>query len=323
MKQFSKPLILGASIDSAGIGGVTIHLQRLQQWLDKDNFQYDFCDYKKTSISKQLYQIAKHKVVHIHISRPFPRVIYTLFCKIVGTRSIITIHGNIGRFSTSGNICDQLSVRISTIPILINHQSFEKAVKWNKHSTMLSAFIPPIDKGTLPNYVSEIISKAKKDGYEIIASNASVMSFTEKGDETYGISFLIDYFKNHPKYFLCVSDPSGQYAEKYHRDNFNNVLFITEKHSFYRLIELSDVVLRPTATDGDALSVKEGLYLKKKVITTDIVDRPDGVVLFHYNDSESLTKALASDSPINSNQSIDDENVVSSLISIYNSLSNK
>jgi len=188
---------------------------------------------------------------------------------------------------------------------------------------MLSAFIPPIDKGTLPNYVSEIISKAKKDGYEIIASNASVMSFTEKGDETYGISFLIDYFKNHPKYFLCVSDPSGQYAEKYHRDNFNNVLFITEKHSFYRLIELSDIVLRPTATDGDALSVKEGLYLKKKVITTDIVDRPDGVVLFHYNDAESLTKALASDSPINSNQSIDDENVVSSLISIYNSLSNK
>lgn len=86
---------------------------------------------------------------------------------------------------------------------------------------------------------------------------------------------------------------------------------------------MSDIVLRPTATDGDALSVKEGLYLKKKVIATDIVDRPDGVVLFHYNDAESLTKALASDSPINSNQCIDDENVVSSLISIYNSLSNK
>ena len=132
---------------------------------------------------------------------------------------------------------------------------------------------------------------------------------------------MIDYFKNHSKYFLCVSDPSGQYAEKYHGIHFNNVLLITEKHSFYRIIEMSDIIIRPTATDGDALSIKEGLYLKKKVIATDRVDRPDGVILFHYNDAESLTKALVSNSPISN--SFHGENVTSSLINIYNSLSNR
>ena len=52
-------------------------------------------------------------------------------------------------------------------------------------------------------------------------------------------------------------------------------------------------MIRATATDGDALSVREGLYLGCPVIATDRVDRPEGVILYHYNDRESLTRALS------------------------------
>lgn len=38
-----------------------------------------------------------------------------------------------------------------------------------------------------------------------------------------------------------------------------NVLFITEAHSFYEVMKLTDGMIRNTMTDDDALSVKESL----------------------------------------------------------------
>lgn len=314
------PLIVGASIESAGIGGVTIHIQRLLQWLDMDSIKYDLCDYKILSIREQLHKIRSHKIAHIHISRPFFRLVYIIYCRLVGTKSVFTVHGNIGRFSWLGNAMDQLSVRLCNIPILINAKSFEKAKSWNRNSIYLSIFLPPLEEGNLPDYVIKAIDEAKKSRKIIIACNASTMSFTDNGQEVYGITFVIEYFSKIQGYFLCISDPSGMYTKKYKNVINSNILFISEQHSFFKLMKMSDIMLRPTATDGDALSVREGLYLEKKVIATDVVDRPQGVILFKYNDSYSLNAALLSSSD---NTSIAKENnVVSRIIEIYKSLIN-
>ena len=142
-------------------------------------------------------------------------------------------------------------------------------------------------------------------------------SYTNDGEEIYGIDFLIDYFKEKENYFLCVSDPSSQYAMHFSGQAFKNVLFITEPHSFYAVMKHSDVMVRGTATDGDSLSIREGLDLDIKVIATDCVDRPDGVVLFKYKDSSSFESALnASAERIERKK----ENVVEELILLYNSL---
>ena len=312
----NNPLIFGASIEKAGIGGVTIHVQRLIQWLSKCNFAVDFCDYKNCSFVHQFSLIAMHRVVHFHVSRPLPRLVFILFCRLVGTKSILTVHGDVGRFSFIKNLFDQLSIRFCNVPILINKKSFDRALCWNRNCKLQSAFLPPVDDGYLPRYVYDIIDKARKRGKTIVSTNASVMSFTDSGEEIYGLGFAVNFFKDTPNYFLCVSDPSGQYAEKYKQEPFENILFIKEQHSFYKLLTLSDIMLRPTATDGDALSVKEGLYLRKKVIATDRVDRPSGVILFKYNDSKSLSEALSS--KISYNDTLSNENVVKALIDIYN-----
>lgn len=321
MGKSDKVLIVGTTPESAGIGGVTIHIQRLLQWLDLEGFAYDLCDYKKLGLLEQFRLMQKHQVAHIHISKPLPRLVYIMYGKLVGTRSILTVHGNIGRFNWLKNQMDKLSVRICDVPILINANSFEKAKKWNKNSVLLSVFLPPTGDGYLPEYAEKTIADAKTKGKEIVSSNASVMSFTDSGEEIYGINFAIDFFKNKPEYFFCVSDPSGQYAEKYKDETFDNILFINERHSFYKLMKLSDVMLRPTATDGDALSVKEGLYLDKKVVVTNRVDRPEGVLLFEYNNADSLANALHSEKL--TNNTLRDEKVVESLKTIYKQLSKK
>ena len=193
MKKDSRPLILGASIEKAGIGGVTIHLQRLMQWLNHKNYSFVFCDYKTLSICKQFLMILHHKVVHLHISRSFPRFIYIVYSRIVKTRTILTYHGNIGRFSAFNNLIDQLSIRLCSVPILINEKSFKQAREWNINSIYMSAFIPPLDEGTLPDYVSTAIQSAKESGKTVIASNASAMSYTHSGEEIYGIDLCINY----------------------------------------------------------------------------------------------------------------------------------
>ena len=57
-------------------------------------------------------------------------------------------------------------------------------------------------------------------------------------------------------------------------------LLLNEDLSFVKLIEQADLVLRPTNTDGDALTVREALCLGKPIIASDIVERPLGTILF-------------------------------------------
>ena len=65
----------------------------------------------------------------------------------------------------------------------------------------------------------------------------------------------------------------------------NNILFITEPlPEVYPIWMKSDVFVRSTCTDGDALSIREAMYFKVPVVTSDAVPRPEGVVLFKNRD---------------------------------------
>ena len=59
-----------------------------------------------------------------------------------------------------------------------------------------------------------------------------------------------------------------------------------------RAIRDSDVLLRTTLYDGDAISVREALYLGTPVIATDNGMRPEGVDLVPIGDTQALAHAL-------------------------------
>lgn len=310
-------LILGALPNSCGIGGVTIHIERLCKSLEARNYSFIVYDYKVHNIFAILYKIVTHTIIHVHASNPILRILHVSIAKLLGKKVVFTVHGNLGRFSTLKNQLDKLAVIFCDIPVLINQQSFDKAIQWNKRSQILSAFIPPQEKGFLPHEIIKKINNAKVQKKIIVSSNASIRSFTNTGEEIYGINFLIDFFKKEKDYVLIVSDPSGQYTRRYKKELFENILFVTGVHSFYTLMQHSDIMIRNTATDGDSLSVREGLYLHKKVIATNRIDRPEGVILFNYNDADSLQDALQSSWEI---PMFHEPNTVNSLVSIYNEL---
>lgn len=287
----SHVLIIGTLPETAGVGGVTIHIERLIKWMNSENFPVDLCDYKKISLLTQIKYIINHKVVHIHASHPILRFFYVIICRLTKRIAVLTVHGDLGRFSKLKNWIDKVAIIFCNVPILINTKSFELARKWNKNAILVSAFIPPIDEGFVPLYYLEQIKLQKSNGRTIYCTNASAKNYTNEGEEIYGIGFLIDYFKHKENAFLVISDPSGEYMREYGQ-SFENILFVPEVHSFFAILKQADIMIRATATDGDSLSIKEALYLCKPTITTNRVPRPDGVILYEYNNAESLSKAL-------------------------------
>ena len=72
------------------------------------------------------------------------------------------------------------------------------------------------------------------------------------------------------------------------------ILLTCTSLSFARLIAQSDIVLRPTCTDGDALTIREALDLNKPVVASDVVGRPAGTILFKNRDLSDLCDRVVS-----------------------------
>ena len=69
-----------------------------------------------------------------------------------------------------------------------------------------------------------------------------------------------------------------------------HILFITRHLDVvYPIWQESDIFVRPTVVDGDALSVREAMYFKTPVVTSDACPRPEGVTLFKNRDIDSFT----------------------------------
>lgn len=83
------------------------------------------------------------------------------------------------------------------------------------------------------------------------------------------------------------------------------------------LWKFSDVYLRPTATDGDALAVREAISVGTPVVASGVVQRPPGTIVYRYGDANGLTAtietALAGGRP----EARDDTNGFQRIVRVY------
>lgn len=107
---------------------------------------------------------------------------------------------------------DLLTIRLATIPVVLNEHSFKIAIKLNRNTVLGSAFIPPdLDKEIIEETLKQRIIKLKIKVDYLFSTNASNLSFDKTGQEIYGIFDLINLFSNLPQYGLIISDPSAAY----------------------------------------------------------------------------------------------------------------
>lgn len=305
------------------IGGVTIHIKRLLDHLENNNLDFDFVQLNFASLFKWfINSFWKNEIIHIHSSSPYARFLFSFIFFFSRHKTTLTYHADFDRFKGFKKILDILAIYFSHAPILINRNSYNKAKKINKNTRFISAFLPELNAETLEPKTRESILEKKLKYKTTFCLNASQIGIDKFGDEIYCGSKLVELFcrSNNQDKFLVFSDPSGQYSRLFSEKKLTeNILLISHSHSFMEVLKLSDVFLRYTTTDGDALSIHEALFLGKPVIASDVVDRPNGVHLVHLR--EDRLQALLDKGTALSVAPLPDAHPFRHLLEVYRTLS--
>ncbi|HET8573180.1 MAG TPA: hypothetical protein VFL76_04845 [Edaphocola sp.] len=316
----NKILILG--VQPPPIGGVTIHVKRLCEQLMYTSFDWVFADIKKTSKIRILSDCLVYKNIHLHSSNPYLRFLISAFCFLFRKRLLVTFHGNLGRYGRFKNWLDCLTARYCFLPIVLNENSLSIAKRFNKKALLITAFIPVKAITPLQEQYIDLIEILKKNCKQIFCTNASYVGFDANGKEIYQITDVIAVFNSQPQKGLIISDPSGKYNSYLKSQNVSvgrNIILITEPHDFNAIIKLSDAMLRFTTTDGDSVSVREALSLRKPVIATNVVSRPRGVTLISP-DVKDLEDFLNSNNIKAVSDDVKIENAFDDLQNVYRSI---
>ena len=281
------------------IGGVSIHVKRLSDSLVRNEVDFQLKNITKRNIFIFIFQIIFQRyIIHLHTSSPILRILLSIV-NLINNNSvlIITYHGNIGRFNTFKNWMDKTSIRFADIPIVINEESLSIAKSLNKNSRLIPAFIPPIIEEKLPIYIENKLKSLKEKCSVIFCTNAFNMSFDKDRNEIYCGTQLINLFckSENKKFGFIFSDPSGNYKKHIEKNSLqlnDNILLISESHSFFEILKYADCFIRNTTTDGDPLSVKEALFLNKIVFATNVIKRPEGVYKFTWSKINELQNLI-------------------------------
>jgi len=168
---------------------------------------------------------------------------------------------------------------------------------------LVSEFIPSIireeDYSKIPNYIQEFYNRN-----EICMYGMGWGAYID-GVDLYGIDMMlklmhqikIRYNKLKIGLTLKLLNVSEKYSEALKKEinekTLDNILIIEEDiEEIYPLIEKADIMIRPTCTDGDSVSIREALHFNTSVITSDIISRPKGCILFKNRNQNDFEKKV-------------------------------
>lgn len=291
-----------------------MHVKRLKALLS-DWFDIDVVDesrekkksifnLRSLNIFKYLYKVLKTDIVHIHSGKFFFRLLHFSAASLFFKKKIMTIHGYEPGRGANIRSMDRTILNNCNKVIFVSKELAE-AFKVKQY-VIKEAFLPPDvnNEAEIPAELAGWIEQKRSQGYKISVANAWRLDRHENED-LYGLDLCIMASKKNKvngiksASIFVVSDGSGviktdKYKKMIKDFGLEDCFLIWEAPlSFINLIIKTDIVLRPTNTDGDALTVREGLFLGKPVIASDIVIRPVGTKLFKTRDAGSLAQAIA------------------------------
>ena len=323
----SKKRILLVSPFPPSVGGVSSSVQRLFEVLlhtDYDAVKFNTHFKNKKLNRSRILKIVKYlmlplfllinrrfDVIHFHVSGVFPKLYVSLWRPVFSrkTKFIITIHGQIGHILRSKfghyslNYFDNIICVQEGDSLNIPGSLRNKAVE-------IPAFIPPLisDNGIdkTPDVLKEFL---RRDSFKLLI-NGFIKCNTDYYD-LYGLKdavLLLEKLRNNGKnadlIIIILGFPYNDEGrnfladlKKYSSDKNleGNICWIENTTmELWPLFKKIHIFLRPTKSDGDALSIRESLWLSVPVITSDVVPRPDGAVVYSSSSEDDfLNKTIS------------------------------
>lgn len=297
-------------------GGVSIHIWRLKNLL-KEDFEVSLID-ESRKIKPGFYNIRQLRLAHyfsalriaeivsIHSGLNLLRFFHILMAKCFRKKIILTLHAYPKRKPWINRKADELIFGSCDTIISVNNEMLQNLDLPVRKTVVQYAFLPPVleEEKELPEEVLQLIDEQRKESRQLIVSNAWRLDRFNDQD-VYGVDMCIRAVKTlvsrgvqvHFIFNVATIDMFAAQFEAYQEmikeegltDYFT---LINKELSFVKLMERADLVVRPTNTDGDSLTIWEAIYLKKPIVSSDVVKRPAGTILFSNRDQQDFEAKL-------------------------------
>ncbi|MFC2108300.1 glycosyltransferase family 4 protein [Candidatus Bipolaricaulota bacterium] len=301
-------------------GGISVHLKRFSEYLEREGVEHVL--YNTVSAAERLprvVSVATHRVlwytrfllthrctvVHLLSVNWLARVMFGVAAALRTGKYALSIHGrSVSQALKSRNLAIALLTRwllrrmdaiIASNPD-IARDCIELAGVSPERIHIIPAFIPPPNDGRaeVPEYVRDYMASH----YPLLSAVGWIGQIHE-GHDVYGIDMMVALVQrlkgDHPRIGLVISVNGGpkdavretiQYIRQVVGDN---IRFVEDPlDEFTPIAQQSDLFLRPTNTDGDAVCIREALYVGTPVVASDAVPRPSSCVLFKNRDIDDF-----------------------------------
>lgn len=297
------------------LGGISVYLYRLSK-LEKRSIFLDvkeFNNFFKNNLwlIKQTFNFNKKNFIcHSHPLN-IKLLLYFLSCLSIHDFSLV-IHGRslIEQYNKANFFIKLLTrkmlKRAKFIQVVNNdYKIFINSLGIRNRNTFVkNAFLPPPleeESKIITTYEEGLIDfiQTKKP---LIVANAYALVFHNKED-LYGLDMCIELTKLLKKDFPYVGFLFALANEKTNNFYFEkmknrvkqlnlqkNFCFMIGQKELWPIFKKADLIVRPTNTDGDSISVREALFFNIPVIASDVCDRPEGTKLFKNRNLADLYK---------------------------------
>lgn len=288
------------------LGGISVYLYRLQK-LKPDDRYVNSVGLRKIDLLKLLCQ--KREVVVLHDNSIRRLAVAYFFSLFLGLQYSFVVHGA-GVFRKKKWI-SWYFLRLSlqrAISIQFVSQSLQDRMKEIfpevvNHSFVQHAFLPPPleDEKKISDTYPHEMSVFLECHSPCLVANAFKLVFWEDGNDVYGLDMCVELIRRlklkYPRIGLvfALADDTGEqnYFAKIKERILENKLdehiyFMTGQRELWPLFRQADLMIRPTCTDGDALSIREALYFNVSTLSSDVAPRPDGTIVFNNRDMDDF-----------------------------------
>jgi glycosyltransferase involved in cell wall biosynthesis len=294
------------------IGGVSMHIKRLAALIQKD-FDFDFVDespectpgifhLRSGNLFKYISLLNNAEIVHVHTSIWWIRGFHLFWAKLLGKKIVVSFHALLELQNSPHIEWIKSYAKWANKIIVVNQEMVE--LLDNPKTQVKEAFLPPDlnSELNLPKELEEVLQQ--NSDKKIIVSNAFRLDL-HNNEDLYGLDLMVDVAariksENLPyKIVFVVASKDDKYGflkinqERIEKENLQEQIEIfNHPISFVKLVDKADLVVRATNTDGDALTIREALYLQRPIIASDAVQRPEGTFTFQNRNSSDLFEKI-------------------------------
>ena len=294
-------------------GGISVHIQRMFDHIRHENVRFfNTSTFKSNSIPTLtkfdlLFLFFKpNQLIHYHSTSINVRLILAI-CSVLNPFIFFHAHGaslvdQLNSLSWKSRIIKfvlpRLNIICSNSEIYAHFES-----NYSPRSLHLyDAFIPPLYDENLYN---EVINSVELPNTTFLLSMTGWFSIYNNED-LYGFDLMLQALDKLRKQGIDVSIIASVngigdqelynsfIAERARLSLTNNFyLIMNDLPELYPIIIASDIFIRPTNTDGNAVSIKEATWFNKLVIASDAVPRPDEVITFKNRNLDNLVNTIS------------------------------